>query len=167
MNIDWSTAPRGTTGAMIANFQHSTGGKGHVEFIPSQGLRGDYNEGKDAWTYCDYNRVAPWNAEGLPPVGTVCEYDWHGVWSKGTVVALVDGGLGCEEVIIQLDGDWSFAKNTALFRPIRTAEQIAAEEREAGIRQLQIDHGVRARDGGRLIAEHLWDMGYRKQESSQ
>jgi len=104
-----------------------------------------------------------WDGEGLPPVGTVCEYDWHGVWSKGTVVALVDGGLGCEEVIIQLDGDWSFAKNTALFRPIHTAEQIAAEEREAGIRQIQIDHGVRARDGGRVIAEKLWDMGYRKQ----
>ena len=108
-----------------------------------------------------------WNGEGLPPVGTVCEYNWHGAWSEGTVVALVDGGLDCEEAIIQLNGDWAFAKNPGLFRPIRTAEQIAADDQSAQINRM-INESLEGVAGvtiaqARTICSQLHKAGYRKQ----
>lgn len=107
-----------------------------------------------------------WNGEGLPPVGTVCqgrlrnrlgEEDWfecavlvhHRTLNHCAGVLSEDGmHLGwCSE-----------------FRPIRTAEQIAAEEREKVIIEMaraimpgQVCAGVADMER----AERLYDHGYR------
>jgi hypothetical protein len=75
-----------------------------------------------------------WNVNCIPPVGTVCEWR-HGEshdWTKITIIAY------------HLDNAWVFHGNSNLpatikvrgksyFRPIRTPEQIAADEREAAV----------------------------------
>lgn len=105
---------------------------------------------------------------GKPPVGTICEYtDVHGLkW------------YGCE--IIAYHGDHVWIRTTVAkrdhvkvfgafrFRPLRTAEQIAAEERDRAIATL-IQHfcadGAFDVDDPEVTAAvtKIYDAGYRKQ----
>ena len=103
----------------------------------------------------------PWNSQGLPPVGTVCEWR-HGeshAWQQITIVAY------------HSDSAWVLHKNSktpdtikvrgkSYFRPIRTHEQIAADEREAAVNGMLCYDAL----GGsrRGLAEALYDAGYRK-----
>ena len=80
--------------------------------------------------------MSEWNGEGLPPVGTVCEIRAHKLndWSPATIK------FAARNVIV-----WDWEAEPALnglctayayaieIRPIRTPEQIAAEERNSGI----------------------------------
>lgn len=104
-----------------------------------------------------------WNGEGLPPVGAVVQVVddgslVYGHGEKGPVVAHVEDcavvrmsyGLGC------------FTAGS--LKPIRTPEQIAADEREADIRAIVYD----LQDAENLsslpsIASCLYGKGYRKQ----
>lgn len=72
-----------------------------------------------------------WNGEGLPPVGTVCEYleDGNGDWEEVTIVE-IDHRLDYQFAVFHGDKGYSGDRRTELFRPIRTPEQITAEERE-------------------------------------
>ncbi len=117
-----------------------------------------------------------WNGQGLPPVGTVCEH--YGTaddlaWLEVEVIGHgnVDGrnvaffryGTGSPRFTVS----YSTANN---FRPIRTHEQIAAEEREKAIdAMLDLDppheNGL-ALTSRRQFCETLYDAGYRRQESS-
>lgn len=92
----------------------------------------------DAWAPMVDNAptyvVGEWDGQGLPPVGTTCEVDVAGVWisgvalahclppKEGFAVAQIDDGVG---IAIGVEHD---------FRPIRTPEQIAADERERNVR---------------------------------
>lgn len=178
MSIDWSKAPEAAIGAMQADFKHTEGGFGHVEFLPSHGCRNEYSEGPGAWIY--HEKPKPWDGEGLPPVGTVCEFQHrnapNGVWHPTTIrfsshafVVFVDSIHDCEEC-------WRVNDSCAIdFRPIRTAEQIAADERLHQVRnalsaihasQLFPNDFVR----GNIVAatvEAMIDAGYRKQEAIQ
>lgn len=79
-----------------------------------------------------------WNGEGLPPIGTVCEVapKCQGcIWQKVEIAymgneyfVVVCPERGCEESRRHVHG--------YQFRPIRTPEQIAAEERDAAIEQM-------------------------------
>lgn len=108
-----------------------------------------------------------WNGEGLPPVGTVCEchlpgeltnnYSWveaKVIWHNGptecAVVRSTSKLAWCDE-----------------FRPIRTPEQIAAEDRQRAIEDL----GEWLSTNCSIPTPHLWeaaqkiyDAGYRKFE---
>lgn len=132
---------------------------------------------------------APWTGEGLPPVGTVCEFQgdiaacpsdpWRDGLRDGvecTVIAhFKSKGLdliaftftkpdGCSEV--------EQAQPGAL-RPVRTAEQIAAEEREAAIKVMvegsQPDYSagelLNASEYVECAISALYDAGYRKQDN--
>lgn len=130
-SIDWSKAPEGTTGARVAHFHHPKG-YGAVEFLPAAGERDRFSEHSQAWVYVP--RPAQWNGEGMPPVGTVCEMRFLGgsKWSQVEVIAHFLNGAGRVAAFIPTDGG-DKRVNQAIaecFRPIRTAEQIAAEERE-------------------------------------
>lgn len=71
---------------------------------------------------------ATWNSEGLPPVGL--EFEWRygdHAWKKGE--ALYIGSIYA--VLKSTEGgEQHYYLRDMQFRPIRTAEQIAAEERE-------------------------------------
>ena len=74
--------------------------------------------------------LAHWTGEGLPPVGTECEL-WIRAdeWAKCQVIAM-DEQDGHPVSVVRYGGGYYAGTNKCL-RPIRTPEQIAAEEREA------------------------------------
>lgn len=78
----------------------------------------------------------PWTGEGLPPVGTVCEWhpNVHG-WVEVTIL-----GHDGDDTWYRVKGEdhTQTCRNMAFFRPIRTPEQIAAEKREADIEELRV-----------------------------
>lgn len=116
-----------------------------------------------------------WDGKGLPPVGTVCE--WHGpnsdgpdgwVYTESKVVAYTDDGLF---ICMQKPSFWPVVQriDDCEFRPIRTPEQIAAEEREKAALEmaaLMSGHDDRSKDCFKVLGEILYDAGYRRQESS-
>lgn len=48
--INWAEAPKGTTGAMVSDWDHPDG-FGCARFIPSQGIRREYHEAEGKWVY--------------------------------------------------------------------------------------------------------------------
>lgn len=156
MNIDWNEAPEWAvahglheTGFGIKEFwlgetQHQN--LEHAKSFPYGG--GDpscgsfHNSRRESFSYVT-QRPAPWTGEGLPPVGTVCEYDARPVgkgeplWvtvkvnylSEWTIVfecVAVPEGAKQESIGVELavSADASTARR---FRPLHTPEQIAAE----------------------------------------
>lgn len=168
IEIDWSKAPEGAT---------------HWEHEGPTYTAGWMRLDKDGWwywttskqweqyrAYLPRSRVAamipttPWNGAGLPPVGTVCEGRGRldGEWREVVVLAHRIG----RAVVSFTDHErlqWCEADE---LRPIRTPEQIAAEERK-----LAIDAMQRTVSGAplsmRKICEALYDAGYRKAEGDK
>lgn len=169
MNIDWSKAPKGAT-----HWSAGDGDRYEAYWKPNRDGYDCYCPEWDnpAWQNIsdelpDYAIPIPpkWNGEGLPPVGTVCEFLKHnsppapeGQWTVGDIRYVSDctviiGGDRCEHV--------HHPRNCS-FRPLRTPEQIAAEERQKDLdsltHDLYRDIGMEPRD-----AEILFNKGYRKQ----
>jgi hypothetical protein len=107
----------------------------------------------------------PWTGEGLPPVGTVCMTMSSGRERRIKVLGIGKTRLLGEDV--ETGEEFGFLMINRTFYPIRTPEQIAAEEREAEIGEMsrvireQIKHysGQDAAD----YSAALYDAGYRKQ----
>lgn len=172
MDIDWSKAPDGAThydvaDSRISSFMKLEGGSWF--FWPPA-------SSNPVWTFwrpdtVDVEAMIPrpaaetWNGEGLPPVGTVCEWRPN---QDGWVQVEILGHDG-EETWFRRAGQ-SISETClrmAFFRPIRTPEQIAAAEREKSIQQM-IDNtniltGIMS--DRRIMAAQLYDAGYRKQVS--
>lgn len=75
---------------------------------------------------------AQWNGEGLPPVGTVCEYYAdEDTWRRCEIVAYKDG-----MAVVWVNHAHIWSCSGAGLRPLRTPEQIAAEEREKAIAEM-------------------------------
>lgn len=114
---------------------------------------------RDGMRYdCDIGRLErieqepQWNGEGLPPVGTACEFKRTDVWVSGKVKYQSD-----KFVILNTDtnaGEMVFDPCSLQFRPIRT-------EREKAIDEMMkvVNHGLPSKE---LVAR-LYDAGYRKQ----
>lgn len=104
-----------------------------------------------------------WNGSGLPPVGTVCEMhiDDGDFWAIGKVVA--HAVLSDETVAVAHNESEVFHGSDGNFRPIRTPQQIAAEERESCIVRMTNDAGNASSLAQRVYAD-LYDAGYRKIE---
>ncbi len=98
-----------------------------------------------------------WNGEGLPPVGTVCELQ------DATEVRILahTKRAGAPVAVYQCTDSESIEAYTAsFFRPIRTPEQIAAEERDNAIKEMAEELGIM-----HTTAAQAYDKGYRKIES--
>lgn len=113
-----------------------------------------------------------WDGQGLPPAGTVCELrmvvaggDWHRAEVKFASRNVVVWDWEGES---QINGLCTAYVHAVQFRPIRTPEEIAEEERVAAVSALMFDAGVTgsafADDPEALAwAEALYRAGYRKQ----
>lgn len=103
------------------------------------------------------------DGDRLPPVGTSCEVknDISGGWDAVDEV-LVHTTIGGVHTAVYKRNDRVFLAREGEIRIIRTPEQIAAEEREAEIAEIFRICGVRAGDGGREVAQKIFDAGYRK-----
>lgn len=180
MNIDWSKAPKGATHFDTAEYRTKSFMKlenGAWYFWPPM-------SSEPQWSYWGADSVDSdtgpfvarptdplWNGKGLPPVGAECEYleNGNGYWKPVRVVAL-DEQLRHGDTFIVVHGDNGYSGDSRieLFRPIRTTEQIAAEERAAAVSAMLADAGVTDsawnEDPETVVwAEALYDAGYRKQ----
>lgn len=109
-------------------------------------------------------RPPAWSGDGLPPVGAYIEWlsDQYG-WLGGRVV----GHDGMVTVVSHNDGYTGCHAHEV--RPIRTPEQIAAEEREAAVAQmLALDEYDASSQLGMMsradFCRALYDNNYRKVE---
>jgi len=76
-----------------------------------------------------------WSGEGLPPVGTVCEHEGRiddREWTEVKVIAHTEK-RGYEVAVFEYEDIVTYS-TARYFRPIRTPEQIAAEERDSKAR---------------------------------
>lgn len=133
----------------------------------------------DGWEFSEIHNISfrpihkAWTGEGLPPVGIECERMWASGPASYTRVRVIahDEGQAIYRFLgerqkgkVQADaqgpGDSS---NNPTFRPIRTPEQIAAEERVKAIDEMaavyKSNYEGHVKDG----CQALYDAGYRKQ----
>ncbi|WP_336187201.1 hypothetical protein [Pseudomonas aeruginosa] len=100
-----------------------------------------------------------WNGQGLPPVGTVCEYYAdENTWRRCEIVAHKDG-----QAVVWVNNAHIWASSGASLRPISTPEQIAAQEREKAIKEMCFaEETLTVKQ-----AKALYDAGYRRQEEGK
>lgn len=118
-------------------------------------------------------RIPSWNGEGLPPVGVDCEYRVGGAtWFECNIRYITTPYHGCPVEVVMFPAHLKSEQTAVVgdgegevsFRPIRTADQVAAEEREKAIREICIDAGSPEMTPGQMkVAEKLYQAGYRKQ----
>lgn len=161
IDIDWSKAPEDATHFDIRK-----------DAMPAFMRLMQYSEdewmwwGTNGWQYYGLidrshqmaQRPKQWTGEGLPPVGTVCE--WHPNHDGWVQVEIL--GHNGEETWFRRAGE-SISETClrmAFFRKIRTPEQIEAEEREKAINEIaeHLTHKGSFYDD----AEILYNAGYRK-----
>lgn len=99
-----------------------------------------------------------WDGSGLPPIGTVCEYYCSDgdVWRKCEIVA----HYLANAVAIDLFYGTAICLHADLFHPIKTPEQIAAEERLHAIDEMLALVGRYSTF--KDVMGLIYDAGYRK-----
>jgi hypothetical protein len=164
MEIDWSKAPEDATHFdarphTIASFMRLKQGSGDEWMWWSHGGWQYYGQIGDTCSMTE--RPKPWNGEGLPPVGLEVEWNQgsNHDWVRVTVIAYFK-----HEAWISIKGASPITVgNPANFRPSRTPEQIAEEQREREFEEIR--HVMGMFDDYRDAAEELLNRGYRKQET--
>lgn len=120
--------------------------------------------------YQEVGRITrQWNGDGLPPVGTVCEYllktsnQWHKCEIRYHMIPSDFGELRAIVWNPNLKFD-QISNSNWEFRPLRTPEQIAAEERDKAIEGMIADTNILTgiMSDRRIMAGQLYDAGYRK-----
>lgn len=106
-----------------------------------------------------------WSGEGVPPIGTVCEYyrSECDAWRKCEIVAYYFANLVAIDESIDDLKKAAVCLRSGLFRPIKTPEQIAEEERLHAIDEM-IHLAVVPGRKYRHVMSALYDAGYRKTE---
>ncbi|MBM2500574.1 hypothetical protein JQS51_30345 [Pseudomonas aeruginosa] len=169
MSIDWSKAPEGATHWEPTGPEFNEGWmkkEGNGWFFWGLGAEWKYEGDVSAEREATFEArpQETWDGQGLPPVGTVCEYR-HMIWPEYRPCKI--RYISEESLVAYDDAQEQFYRTCdMLFRPIRTHEQIAAEEREAGISDMQtITDGAGPTVYAKLSA--LYDAGYRRQEEGK
>lgn len=164
--IDWSKAPewavRVVRIGMAQNIAWACDSK--YQYLSGDGPFLFFDDPADGFMLCqatlvDARPTTPsWSGEGLPPVGVECEALYMGQ-PQGVVTVRYSG-----QCMILWSEDRSSEQcgqaEHYLFRPIRTPEQIAADEREKAIDQMVAD--TQAAHGWAEAFGMLHDKGYRK-----
>lgn len=170
MNIDWSKAPEGATHKdpdtdcfykLVKDVWHLICGDG--ESVVSASL---YNgETKPSDLIERPKKQEAWDGSGKPPIGIECEVRFNDAWSTCKTLAYHQV-LATAVAVHLLDGSNSLFW-CATFRPIKTSEQVAAEDREKAIEEMVFGDFGCDPDGGNtsafIVCGFLYDAGYRKQ----
>jgi hypothetical protein len=191
-DIDWSKAPEGAThwDPVDRNHLRQFGKISQSWYEPGKSWE------SSGWQYPDdlsimprlIARPRPWSGEGLPPVGTVCEFAGGTPCPEDPFDKDLKEGMPVTIIAHFKSGDFTLAAftfdpknpdrgmvqveqgNFGCFRPIRTPEQIAAEEQEARIsvmvEEYQLITGRTADAYVREALRAIDSIGYRKQEAS-
>jgi hypothetical protein len=176
-SIDWSKAPEGTT-------HFDPVDQNHLKQEGKVALMWNINDGwvERGWQYPDELSIMPrligrpaWNGEGPPPVGVMCDvttndgYNWRpmNILFRDEFVILageIEGKVD-RKLLRLCDADVSY-------RPIRTPDQVAADEREHKIRNALTSIAKSLADlheseelTAVAIVEAMIDAGYTKEAS--
>lgn len=155
--IDWSKAPEGAT-----HYNHI-----YVDWYKVGSHEPSFWNGR-AWAParfwddrkhdCIQRPTTPsWSGEGLPPVGIDIEvlHELYG-WIGARVV-----GQDGEAAIVRTNDGYAGVFQHQI-RPLRTPEQIEADEREAAIDEMLAATPAPGSDISLRVCEKLYDAGYRK-----
>ena len=170
--VDWSKAPDGATHYSEDCYHPWLKDSPISYFVEDKKVWVEYNS-------CTSNhkehfndavkRPPEWDGSGVPPVGTVCEYQLNGgAWFMCKITYVPSGSddwfvawcnhLGVDQILT-----FSSDYYTLQLRKIKTPEQLAAEERLHAI-----DEMVRVGDwcstAYKELMGALYDAGYRKTE---
>lgn len=172
-NIDWSKAPEGATHFdpvdqnWLMQFLNISFG-----WLASEGWT------TKGWQYPNDLSTMPrlitrpaWDGSGLPPVGVVCEAGIPHVngpnnetrsviWIEGRVIAY--HAIKDKTYAWFAEDDGFYPPGVFEFRPIRTPEQIAAEERAAEIEEMRNIYAGSSETTISSGMSALYDAGYRK-----
>lgn len=183
MNIDWSKAPEDATHA--GNSPYEKGVVTWFKGISDPTSRNHFmNAGSmNAWAISSENLSAwylierpkkqeAWDGVGLPPIGIECELHhstWaESHWEKRVILYAGDSYLVTTE--IGCNDERSSYIREMTFRPIKTAEQLAEEEKKKVIDDMQriyeesmLDYSSRLGHASRPAIKALYEAGYRKQ----
>ena len=175
MNIDWSKAPEGfplwLEGTNEEHRKHS-GWYRDAGQVYEGAYSGQWRACREGQFFTVHRNPGPsnWTGEGMPPVGIEIEanmpprgYRESHEWRR---VKVVHGALPDSpgEVLV-FDVEETRPAWVDEFRPVRTPEQIAAEERKRVTDEIQDICGG-AENRGTPYFEALYDAGYRKQVES-
>lgn len=173
-DIDWSKAPKWATGHGLAGLSGSPVWLSQDKYTYVDGRqRGGvfYFDSDEGFGLHEIREVvarpSPWNGTGLPPVGTVCEVNLYG-WRRCEVFAHKVEGDKDPDILFSYtrdDGEpaWNWVRYPSRFRPIRTPEQIAADEREKAVADMKL---IWAKAGSHRF-HAIYDAGYRKVEGGE
>ena len=169
--IDWSKAPEGAEYWCEMQWFKTIGGEWLVWCHGVNSWAAPAYKAPDnfSWWGSAVGRPIPqWNGTGLPPVGTVCEVDHEGAWYETTIVGYdPEDGAVIFKTHERCEAPYDGYTTPAWFRPIRTPEQIAAEEREAAIDEMWRVYWQPDVHTAKEALGLLYDAGYRKQEQTK
>ncbi|HGM7971563.1 TPA: hypothetical protein ACKP9O_001622 [Pseudomonas aeruginosa] len=174
MSIDWSKAPEGATHWEPEGHEFSEGWmkkEGDYWFCWVEGINKwlhgpSCNVSADREATFEARPQEAWDGQGLPPVGAKCLTDRNDFIREVTILChgktrtFVFDHVSQEEICLLL--------KDRVFLPIRTPEQIAAEERRKSILHLAnllIDSRGQCNEYSQ--AEAIFDAGYRRQEEGK
>ena len=163
--VDWSKAPEGAT---------HYNAKRNCPWLKDTPAS-YFAEDKKVWVKYGSNEFAmvdlrnavkrpqEWGGNGLPPVGSACEYRVNpDEWVSGEVFGHRVCSDGDVVVFVNLKNSWDYSSVSDRFRPIKTPEQIAAEERLHAIDEM--DDLILGWGVDKKMLAVLYDAGYRKTE---
>lgn len=181
MNIDWSKAPEQATHfsparpGFLPAFWRIDGASrsdswviledGTVDYYANAGISPETRK-----TLIPRPVMVEWNGEGNPPAGTVCELQLsqQKIWRLANVLYSSD-----EFCVVKIgEREACHRTDNCTFRPLRTAEQIAADERAALIKEACADietavapynETIDCSAAIRATVEAMLASGYRKQ----
>lgn len=180
--IDWSKAPELATHYVVGSvspfemrdgddwFFWSTRSR---KWVKLHGVFGNERFKEQALEIIQRPTTPSWSGEGRPPVGVVCEVnpDKSG-WRKSVISYVGDGFIAWLQVGDLIVPEYGAFIDDCEFRPIRTPEQIAADEREAAIGEMvqaiclarcSLDcTPLSPADEAKCASAALYDAGYRK-----
>lgn len=182
MSIDWNTAPEGATHWEPRGIVF---GEGWMKKVGNEWSY--WLEGSEVWAgvwadcFVSAEREATfearpqeaWDGQGLPPVGIEAEVIWDGAdiaYFRAKILAHDEGRVvfrWCEGESKGQYGSYAVLNFGILptFRPLRTPEQIAAEEREKAVGDMAMSIQGVPYQYPTLYA--LFDAGYRRQEEGK
>lgn len=187
IKLDWSKAPDWATRAGLLDAGTLSGGldNGLIWYNADQfcrmsderqkpfpwGNRADSDDARhnprESQVRFSESRPKAWDGEGLPPSGAACEIRSVAAgteWAQATIV------FASRNVIVwdwagepSINGLCTAYAHAVEMRPVRTPEQIAAEEREKAIAEMVSTSPMLDKGWARKVCTALYDAGYRKQ----
>ncbi|HFH3051239.1 TPA: hypothetical protein ACGJRA_002422 [Pseudomonas aeruginosa] len=178
MSIDWTKAPEGATHWEPSSYEFAEGWMRKVGDKWSYWLEGSKVWGLSGPACCvsaereatfEARPQETWDGQGLPPVGIQIEAKFPVTGVTGThyhwrrVIVAVAGIPRAERECLVYDAENTKPAWVDELRPIRTPEQIAAEERKKAIEEMCFaEETLTVRQ-----ANALYDAGYRRQEEGK